>query len=184
MLFTVLSNMMSWVCNQWDSWIFHGKYALHSSSLYKVRLYGTLLKGKLLTGEASFLRQIKSSLNNQWEWMKAIQKMKLSKLLRHQAKTSQMNQVLFTDFQESSKLESRESTVVTDFSYTSTNNRPCVKWEIIPNLGRSYQNYPMLAAMQTFPNWALELPVFYHVKEWLLDCNLRTHLLNIFSSIY
>lgn len=102
----------------------------------------------------------------------------------HQAKTSQMNQVLFTDFQESSKLESRESTVVTDFSYTSTNNRPCVKWEIIPNLGRSYQNYPMLAAMQTFPNWALELPVFYHVKEWLLDCNLRTHLLNIFSSIY
>lgn len=81
-IFAVLSNIMSWVSNQWDSWIFHGKRVLHSSSLHKLRLYGTLFKGKLLTGEVSFLRQIKSSLNNYWEWMKDIQKMKLSKFLR------------------------------------------------------------------------------------------------------
>lgn len=82
LILAVLSNIMSWVGNQRDSWNFHGKHVQHSSSLHKVMLYGTLFKGKLLTGEAGFPRQIKSSLNNHWQWMINIQNIKLSKFFR------------------------------------------------------------------------------------------------------
>lgn len=157
---------------------------LHSSSLHKVRLYGTLFKAKLLTEEASFLNQIKSRLNNHWEWMKAIQKMKLSKFLRPPSQD-------FTD--ESSPLhrypriiQVKDQRIISGHWLLLYLHQPWTMCQMgkISNLGRSYQNYPMLAAMQSFPNWLLELPVFFHVKERLLDCNFRTQLLKIFSSIY
>lgn len=172
---------MSWVCNQWDSWIFHGKYVLHSSSLHKVRLQGTFFKGKLLTGEASFPRQIESSLNNHWEQMKAIQIMQLK--IPQTTKPRLHRWILVTGIQDSSSLKSRESSVVTDFSCISTKHGPCVKWERSLILADLNQNYAMLAAMQSFPNWLLELPVFYHMKEQLLHRNFRTQLLKIFLNI-
>lgn len=61
--------------------------------------------------------------------MNTIQKWSSQNSSGNWVKNSQKNQVLFTGIQESSRLKSRESTEVIDFSYIPTNNTPHVKWE-------------------------------------------------------